>query len=100
MSLGIRVESVDGVLLTERWHDVFDQSFTVDDYDYTVKLENRIAAHKLLGKESRDPLLGVMGFSFRERLDIGDVVTVSGPFTSVLAVRGERAPGPRWGVRG
>ena len=47
MSLGIQIDKVTAVLLADGWHDVRDQSFEIDAYEF------------LRGKEIRRQVSGI-----------------------------------------
>lgn len=67
MSLAVRPDTVEAVLLADGWHEVWGGSFELDLYEF-VHGEG-----------------GVPGFKF-ESIETGPAV-VSGPLTSVLAIR-------------
>lgn len=77
MSLRIDVDKVRAVLLADGWHDVRNDSFNLDAYDYIW------SDHAL-----HSGGLGVCSIGF-EFID-GDGYVLSGPLTSVLAVRQKR----------
>ena len=72
--------NVREVLLVDEWHKVTEGTFRLVSFDYGG------------AKES------VLGFEFEESgsmgSDIGNVLIVSGPLTSILAVKRERASDP------
>ena len=79
MTLRIDTHSVNSVLLPDNeWHTVEDGSFTVDQWEYVDSSSGQ--QRSPLGVDARRP-----GFQFREK-STGRLV--SGPVSSVLAVRG------------
>ena len=81
MSLAIDVDTVTAVLLADGWHDVIDDSFDVDAYEFE---ENNLL-------EGEDPRL-LHGGEHSEISDSGFVCRTSqgmicGPLTSLLAVK-------------
>lgn len=82
MSLRINPDEVIEVLLADGWHEVFGH-FGLDAYEY-VDDDDFVQ----LGGDQCSQVAST-GFSFRERAggDIGPITTVSGPLTSILAVR-------------
>ncbi len=81
MSLGIDVNAVTAVLLADGWHNV--TAFYLDAYEYVEEHPepNRDPFVYLAGGQC--PHITSTGFTFTD--DIG--ATVSGPLTSILAVR-------------
>lgn len=79
MSLYINVDLVTEVLLADGWHAVADDSFTLDSYEFHWNDQLLLRGGQVDGVPST-------GFFFIEHM--GDVVT--GPLTSVLAVRTRR----------
>lgn len=76
MSLAIDVDDVTAVLLADGWHDVADDSFDLDSYEYLH------LGDLLLGGGSVD---GVPSTGFRF---VGtDGANMAGPITAVLAVK-------------
>ncbi len=72
MSLNIEPDRVEEVLLADGWHAVARRTFALDAYEFV---------------DGDEVLHGAgTGFSFVEDIDPGQVI-VSGPLTSVLAVR-------------
>lgn len=88
MSLAIDVEHVVSVLLGDGWHDVVDDSFDIDAYDFvsTMFLDQQRRGDLVDGVILHEAGAGgtcPVGFSF-----LGwDGYRVAGPLTAVLAVR-------------
>lgn len=69
MSLNIRVDRVQAVLLADGWHEVLSKSFTIDDFEFA--------------DEFHSPLYrGLSGFNFTSPTGV-----FAGPSESILAVR-------------
>jgi len=88
MSLAIDVDRVTHVLLADGWHEVTDGSFTVAPYEFGQTVSTETDGRKfvvLYGAEN----VGIqpVGFAFTEART-GSLM--SGPLTSVFAVRQER----------
>lgn len=77
MSLGIDPDRVLAVLLVDGWHETEPRSFDIDAYEYVE--DGRYVVHG-------GGAAGVCaaGFAFRP---LGTDAVVSGPLTSILAVR-------------
>lgn len=75
MSLSIDTDAVTSVLLADGWHNVADQSFDLDSYEY-VWGERIVHGGGNYG-------ICATGFTFTTNAGI----TLSGPLTSLLAVR-------------
>jgi hypothetical protein len=73
MSLDIETDTVIAVLLADGWHHVEQTSFEVGPYQY--------------GREAATGHDGSWGFEACEWLTNTDLITLSGPLTSILAVR-------------
>jgi hypothetical protein len=97
MSLAIEVDDITHVLLADGWHEVSDASFGTDSYEFMRREgtgdspilgggqeKQDIAAAGHRGSTSREHIAAA-GFSFTE----GDHI-LSGPLTSVLAVKTQR----------
>ncbi len=82
MSLALDIDRITAVLLADGWHAVADYSFTIDAYEYLWGAADREPV--LLGGQDRH--ITASGFQFRST---GNDL-ISGPLTSVLAVRTER----------
>jgi hypothetical protein len=89
MSLAIDVDTIARVLLADGWHNVTDNSFTIDAYEFlwSGRTGTRVADLD----PARDPLLlhgggnsGVCATGFAFTTTGGK--HVSGPLTAVLAV--------------
>lgn len=76
MSLSIDVDKVLEVLLGDGWHLVENKSFAIDSYEFMWEA----------GMGDTPMHSGGPGFTFEE-LDDDGLFEVSGPITSVLAVR-------------
>lgn len=81
MSLAIDVDRVSDVLLADGWHTVANNSFAIDSYEFLWN------GDLMLGG-GQDKLVPAAGFSFTDT----QLGTISGPLTSVLAVRLESNP--------
>lgn len=79
MSIAIQVDNVTAVLLADGWHDVADDTFDLDSYEYLH------GDHLLHGGGNSG--VCATGFTFRET---GGQL-LSGPLTAVLAVRHKEA---------
>ena len=75
MSLRIDVDKISAVLLADGWHEVVDQSFALDAYEY---VHNEDTIHKGGGGNVTST-----GFCFKD--DTGS--SMCGPLTAILAVR-------------
>lgn len=80
MSLYINADMVTEVLLADGWHTVADDSFTIDAYEFHWNDQLLLRGGQVDGVPST-------GFAFTDEHK-GDVIT--GPLTSVLAVRTRR----------
>ena len=80
MGLAIDVDKVTHVLLSDGWHEVIDESFTLDAYEYVWNVEHPG------GSTQSQPYLGlqVAGFEFK---DGPEGTWLAGPLTSIIAVR-------------
>lgn len=88
MSLAIDLDRVTHVLLADGWHEVTDESFIVAPYEFgqTVSTGTEEPTFVvLLGADNSG--IQSIGFAFTEART-GSLM--SGPLTSVLAVRQER----------
>ena len=74
MTLGIQVNEIKQVLLTDRWHEVEPESFALDTYEF---MDGDQAIVRGDGQ-----LITTVGFVFRE--PGGQMV--AGPLSSILAV--------------
>lgn len=79
MSLAINPANVTGVLLADGWHDVEPGSFAIDAYEY-VEPDGFVA----LGGGT---VAGVPSTGFAFALAAEDQFGITGPLTSILAVR-------------
>ena len=97
MSLAIDVEKITRVLLADGWHEVYEKSFTIDSYEfleYPEGFDHSKGWHqKDKFGETLEPFylhggghngICASGFSFHS---VGRGDLVSGPLTSILAVR-------------
>jgi hypothetical protein len=82
MSLAIDVDNITHVLLADGWHEVQDASFGIDSYEFMSR--QGMGNSPMLGG-GQEKHVAASGFSFTE----GDHI-LSGPLTSVLAVKTER----------
>ena len=90
MSLLIDVDTVTSVLLADRWHAVESATFELDSYEFAWSGRTGVKVEDL--DPDDDPVLvhgggqsGVCATGFRFASDDGSIV--SGPLTSILAVR-------------
>ena len=81
MSLAIDTSKVVEVLLVDGWHTVLNQSFTLDAFEFVRSDGNIVYAG-----------LGGQGFQFEEFVETNTARIISGPATSVLAIRTKREP--------
>jgi len=100
MSLAIDIDAVTAVLLADGWHEVMDDSFCLDAYEF---IESPKPGDPNLDRERRaraawesdvltvlgggqERLVSATGFSFQT--EFADTIGwLSGPLTSILAVR-------------
>ena len=82
MSLSIDIGKVFSVLLADGWHDVANDSFVLDSYEYLWREE--------LVHGGGDSGVCATGFSFVESYEGMDIGIVAGPLTAIQAVRVER----------
>lgn len=78
MSLAIDLDSVAAVLLDDGWHEVLDESFAIDAYEYTWAHGGGAAG------------ICAAGFSFLTRehdLGVSGRILIAGPLTAVRAVK-------------
>lgn len=80
MSLAIDIDRVSAVLLADGWHSVHERSFDIDSYEFVQGDHLRLAG-------GQSALVCATGFAFTEYRGQGNIVTVAGPITSILAVR-------------
>lgn len=93
MSLAIDVDRVIRVLLADGWHDVVEQSFSLDAYEYLWSGRDGVTVDQLDAEDDAMLLHGggqggvcATGFGFRDEKGRW----LCGPLTSVLAVEVER----------
>jgi len=86
MSLSIDIDTVSAVLLADGWHDVIDDSFEVDAYEY-------VQGKALRFRGGQSALIPATGFQFKEAQGVGGAVMVYGPLTAILAVKGKQDAG-------
>jgi hypothetical protein len=91
MSLSINVNAVCSVLLRDGWHDAVDDSFLIDAYEYVSGTESYSTFQMHLGG-GQDKSVSTTGFGMIEEVD-GRRVTLSGPISSIVAVREKTAEG-------
>ena len=77
MSRPIDIDRVAGVLLADGWHQVYPKTFDLGPYQFVV-----VADH-----EESVLFDGGAGFGFSEEDGAGRLHRVSGPASSLLAVR-------------
>jgi hypothetical protein len=82
MSLAIDVDNITHVLLADGWHEVHDTSFAIDSYEFMWR--QGMGDKPMLGG-GQEKHVAAAGFSFAESDH-----TLSGPLTSVLAVKTQR----------
>jgi hypothetical protein len=85
MSLAIEIDKVTQVLLADGWHNVVNDSFEMDAYEY---VDVGQGGHLRFGGSGDN----ATGFAFAERLQDGALkttpkVTIKGPISSILAIR-------------
>lgn len=80
MSLAIDIDKVFKVLIGDEWHQVFDQSFLLDSYEY-IWGETAEMVHG--GGNS-----GICATGFRFKADAAGTF-ISGPLSSIRAVKHE-----------
>ena len=95
MSLAIDVDAVTAVLLADGWHEVADDSFSLDAYEFIWSGKGGVRAADMNG--DRDPMVlhggggsGVCATGYEFIDDGGEVI--AGPLTAILAVRRARVP--------
>jgi len=77
MSLSIKIEQVSGVYVAGYWHNVADNSFDLDSYEFY-----ETDGGQLIGGGTVD---GVCDTGFRFRTDEGELLV--GPMTAIMALR-------------
>ena len=93
MSLSIDTNAVTRVLLADGWHDVANESFDLDAYEFMWSGDDlrlsEMPSDRRVQIVHRGGQSGVCdtGFSFRQ----ADGSTISGPLTAVLAVETDTA---------
>ena len=94
MSLAIDVDQVTEVLLADGWHYVFDQSFTLDAYEFFDQYARETDTTLHGGGQSG---VCATGFQFKSYEGLagsnrdGNVEFMSGPLTAILAVKTTQA---------
>lgn len=83
MSLWIDVDNVVSVLLADGWHEVEEESFTMDSYEFHWRGD---CMHGGGGSG-----ICATGFSFVEQIAGGTMVFTQGPLTAILAIRQARS---------
>jgi hypothetical protein len=79
MSLAIDVTKVVAVLLADGWHATLRDSFKIDGYEFVANAE-------IVMKTGQSAPVCAMGFTFTEA-GTDRAIEISGPLTSVLAVK-------------
>ena len=81
MSLAIEVDYVRAVLLADGWHEVEEQSFYLDRFEFVwgVDAEGKANVMHAAGSDG----ISVMGFSLVDE----DGTRIAGPLSSIIAVR-------------
>ena len=82
MSLSIDIARVTDVLLEDGWHEVEDQSFDLDAYEYVQEWENYGEKKSLVIHPGGHAGVCRAGFLFKE-----NGAVLMGPLTAILAVR-------------
>lgn len=98
MSLAIDVDLVREVLLADGWHEVLDASFGLDAYEFLWSGRDGVTVREVERQDPRARVLtqhgggqsGICATGFQFRSPEG---WMSGPLTSVLAVRHAAADG-------
>jgi hypothetical protein len=87
MSLAIEMSDVTAVLLADGWHEVAEDSFYIDSYEYVDSYPAHLDRDPLvvLGG-GREPLIPATGFTFRDT----DGALIYGPMTSIIAVKAKQ----------
>ena len=80
MSLAIDIDSVTGVLLADGWHEVINDSFDLDAYEY---MQGEGERRTMLFGGGHEKLIPATGFTFQS----AGSEWITGPLTSILAVR-------------
>lgn len=83
MSLAIKEEDVYAVLLADGWHEVFESTFVLDAFEITDVNEDLTHSGGQSG-------VCATGFRFSSHNKEGGVEVISGPLTSVIAVKEDR----------
>jgi hypothetical protein len=100
MSLAIDIDAVTAVLLADGWHEVIDDSFYLDAYEFLESpkpedpnLDRERRGHAAWDSDAQTVLGGgqqrlvpATGFSFQTEFT-DTICWLSGPLTSILAVR-------------
>lgn len=80
----IDVDKVEAVLLADGWHEVADQSFSLDSYEFVwANAHQRSTGDFTLMLGGGQSGICATGFAFQDP----DGQTLAGPMTAVLAVR-------------
>lgn len=83
MSLGIDIDRVAAVLLADGWHEVKNQSFAMDAYEFLWYPDPDDRSRVDVVHGGGDNGICATGFEF----EADDELIYSGPLTSILAVR-------------
>ena len=82
MSLMINIDGVTDVLLEDGWHEVEEQSFNLDSYEYVQEWENYGEKKSHVLHSGGNGGVCSTGFVFKENSAV-----LMGPLTAILAVR-------------
>ena len=91
MSLAINIDKVNRVLLSDGWHDVYDESFTLDAYEYLwFPNEDTTSMDAEIVHGGGQSGVCATGFAFISMIKleegINQKVKRSGPLTAIQAV--------------
>jgi len=88
MSLAIDIEKINGVLLADRWHEVVNNSFDTDAYEFMQDGKTLIGGGQIPGVSATGATWLELFKNASEDGGIEEyVMQVCVPFTSILGVR-------------
>ena len=85
MSLAIDIDAVTKVLLADGWHEVAEESFTMDAYEFIRAADGRRLEPQVYLGGGQATGVCETGFEFLEVV-AGVRCWIAGPLTSILAV--------------